>query len=142
MMITRSSVALLLATMATLALETTTPQSARGSEFDGSRNLLCAPNDVVECDTTGRCERESIEDIDLPSFIHVQFAKKRLMSASGDQRETPIQNFQNANGLTILQGAENGRAWSVVIDQNSGHMSGSIADGGGAFAVFGSCLPE
>jgi hypothetical protein len=142
MMITRNSSVLLLATLATLVLETAAP-SVQASEFDGSRNLLCAPKDVVECDTTARCERDSIEDIDLPSFIHVQFGKKRLVSAgAGDQRETPIQNVQNVNGLTILQGAENGRAWSVVIDQTSGRMSGSIADAGGAFAIFGACLPE
>jgi hypothetical protein len=139
----RISYAYLVTLTATLLLAATAPQPAQASDFDGSRNLLCAPNDVVECDTAARCERASIEDVDLPSFVHVQFAKKRLASAGGgDERTTPIQNIQSVNGLTILQGAENGRAWSVVIDQTSGRMSGSIADGGGAFAIFGACLPE
>ncbi|HME73538.1 MAG TPA: hypothetical protein VKM54_27290 [Myxococcota bacterium] len=142
MRIARISCAVLLTATTTLFLETTTSRSARGADFDGSRNLLCAPSDVVECDSAARCERESVADIDLPNFIHVQFGKKRLVSASGEERSTTIQNFQNVNGLTILQGAENGRAWSVVIDQASGRMSGSIADSDGAFSIFGACLPE
>jgi hypothetical protein len=30
----------------------------------------------------------------------------------------------------------------MVIDQANGRMSGSIADEGGAFAIFGACLAE
>jgi hypothetical protein len=136
-----SSTVFLLAT-ASFLLDTTVSRPARGADFDGSRNLVCAPSDVVECDTAARCERESPAEIDLPNFVHVQFAKKRLVGTSGDERTTAIQNLQNVNGLTILQGAENGRAWSVVIDQASGRMSGSIADSEGAFSIFGACLPE
>ncbi len=142
MRIARISCAVVLTGIAILLFDTTTPRSARGADFDGSRNLLCAPKDVVECDGTARCERVSSEEIELPNFIHVQFGKKRLVSASGDERSTTIQNVQNVDGLTILQGAENGRAWSVVIDQTSGRMTGSIADSGGAFSIFGACLPE
>ncbi len=129
-------------TMTALLLPLTTSWAAASSNFDGSRNLLCAPSDVVECDTEARCDRSSAEEIDLPSFVRVQFRKKILLSASGEERSTAIQNILNVNGLTILQGAESGRAWSVVIDQATGRMLGSIADGEGAFTIFGACLPE
>jgi len=127
---------------ATLPLETTICPTAGASDFDGSRNLLCAPSNVVECDSAGQCERSSVEEIDLPNFVHVQFGKKRLVGTSGEERSTAIQNIQTVNGLTILQGAENGRGWSVVIDQENGRMTGSISDAEGTFSIFGACLPE
>jgi len=127
---------------ATLLLQLTMSRAASGSDFDGSRNLLCAPSEVVDCDATAECERSSAEEIGLPNFVHVQFGKKRLSSASGEERSTLIQNIQNVNGATILQGAEDGRAWSVVIDQESGRMLGSVTDAEGAFTIFGACLPE
>jgi hypothetical protein len=143
MRVRRISCAVLLSAAAGLFLDIGTSLPARASDFDGSRNLLCAPSDVIECDIAARCERSSVEEIDLPNFIHVQFGKKRLVGTRGDnERSTAIQNIQNVNGLTILQGAENGRAWSVVIDQASGRMSGSIADSDGAFSIFGACFPE
>ena len=131
-----------LALTATLLLATAPAGPAQGSDFDGSRNLRCTPNHVADCNTAARCVRESLGDVDLPSFIRVQFDKKQLAGGGGNERTTAIQNVQKLDGLTILQGAENGRAWSMVIDQANGRMSGSIADEGGAFAIFGACLAE
>jgi hypothetical protein len=115
---------------------------ARASGFDGSQDLLCAPSDVAQCDASANCERVSVSDVDLPPFLRIQFGKKRLASLATPERVTQIENIRKVDGLTILQGAENGRAWSIVIDQESGRMSGSIADSDGAFAVFGACTTQ
>lgn len=112
---------------------------AGAAGFDGSQDLLCAPTDIAECDHSANCERVSASEVDLPHFLKVQFGKKRLVSVGPEERSTAIENVRNAQGLTILQGAENGRAWSLVVDQATGRMSGSVADGDGAFAVFGAC---
>jgi len=138
----RIDCAVLLTAAVALLVQTTVPRPAKASDFDGSRNLLCAPSDVVECDSAARCDRESNDEADLPRFVHVQFAKKRLVGTGSEERSTPIQNIQNVNGLTILQGAENGRGWSVVIDQENGRMTASISDSDGTFSIFGACLPE
>jgi hypothetical protein len=142
MRVVRISRAALLLTTAALFSGTVAARPAQGSDFDGSRDLLCAPKDVADCDTAARCERESLADANLPSSIHVQFSKKRLTGPGGDERSTAIQNVQNLSGLTILQGAENGRAWSMVIDQSNGRLSASITDSDGAFSIFGACSPE
>jgi hypothetical protein len=115
---------------------------ADAAGFDGSKTLLCAPSDVAECDLAARCERVSPSEVELPPFLRVEFGKQRLVSLSTPERSTAIQNVRSADGLTILQGAENGRAWSIVIDQQTGRMSGSVADAAGAFAVFGACTTQ
>jgi hypothetical protein len=115
---------------------------ASAAGFDGSQDLLCAPTDIAECDQSARCERVSPSEVDLPTFLRVDFGKKRLMSLADPPRETPIETIRKHEGQTILQGAENGRAWSLVIDQATGRLTGSVADDEGAFAVFGACTPR
>ncbi len=50
-----------------------------------------------------------------------------------------VQNVRKADGRTILQGAESGRAWSIVIDQASGDMSAAMVGSGTSFVLFGVC---
>jgi hypothetical protein len=137
---TRSTHSIVLALGTSVGLGCAAIASAAG--FDGSQDLLCAPTDVAQCDQSARCEHQSPSDVDLPSFVRVEFGKKRLASIGTPERVTPIENIRQQNGLTILQGAENGRAWSLVIDQATGRLTDSIADGEGAFAVFGACTPR
>ena len=104
--------------------------------FDGSTTLLCAPIEAYECEPAGECARVSLETANLPQFIRVDFDKKML---SGGERTTPIQNLRNKDGKTILQGAEAGRGWSAVIDQETGRLSIALADTHAGFLVFGAC---
>jgi len=136
----RSAHSLLLALGTAVGLGCAAIASAAG--FDGSQDLLCAPTDVAQCDQSARCERVSPSDVDLPAFIRLDFGKKRMVSLTDPPRESPIDEVHKREGLTILQGAQNGRAWSLVIDQETGRMTGSVADGEGAFAVFGACTPR
>ncbi|HXK25541.1 MAG TPA: hypothetical protein VMS55_22930 [Myxococcota bacterium] len=137
---TRSAHSLLLALGTTVGLGCAAIASAAG--FDGSQDLLCAPSDVAQCDQNARCDRVSASEVDLPAFVRIEFGKKRLVSVESPERATPIETVRQKDGLTILQGAENGRAWSLVVDQASGRMTGSIADGEGVFALFGACTPR
>lgn len=114
--------------------------TAGAAGFDGSQDLLCVPTDIAECDRAARCERVSVSEVDLPHFLKLQFRNKRLVGVGPEARTTAIETVRSVDGLTILQGAENGRAWSLVVEQATGRMSGSVADGEGAFAVFGACM--
>ena len=116
---------------------------AAASDFDGSRALLCAPSDVIECGAGGECQRVTLEAMNIPRFIHVNFKKKRLSGKLETGEETTaVQNVQKVDGRTILQGAERGRGWSLVIDQETGHMSGAIAGDGAGFVLLGACTPQ
>ena len=90
------------------------------------------------------------EEINLPQFIFVDFKGKNLSGrrpGSSTEETTKVQNIQKVDGRTILQGAERGRGWSIVIEQDSGKMAGSVA----AFSedqkrmgvvLLGSCTPD
>jgi hypothetical protein len=111
------------------------------SDFDGSKKLRCVPTDATECAGAGKCERVTVEEINIPRWITVDFKKKKLSGtdSDGEDETTAIENVQTANGNTILQGAEGGRAWSMVIDQTTGDMTAAIAGDETGFVLFGVC---
>ena len=68
--------------------------------------------------------------------------QKRLRGTmlGGEEQTTAIQNIlAPADGRTILQGAENGRGWTMTIDPTTGDMSVAIAGDDIGFILFGVC---
>lgn len=114
----------------------------RAGDFDGSKALLCAPSDAQRCTPTSPCERVVLAEVDVPAFIRIRFDKKRLESLGPEPRTSAIENLRVVDGQTILQGAELGRAWSLLVDHATGRMSASAADAEGAFVLFGACTPD
>ncbi len=116
--------------------------AAAAADFDGSRNLLCVPTDATQCEGAGDCDRVAVEEIGLPRFVNVEFKQKRMRGTvlGGEEQTTAIQNVvQNPGGRTILQGAENGRGWSMTIDQTTGDISLAIAGDDIGYILFGVC---
>jgi len=114
------------------------------ADFDGSKQLLCVPTDASECSGAGECSRVTVEEINIPKWITVDFKKKALSGtdSDGEAETTAIENVRITEGRTILQGSENGRGWSVTIDQATGDMTAAIAGEGTGFVLFGVCRKD
>jgi hypothetical protein len=118
------------------------PCFAAGADFDGSRALLCVPTDAVACEGAGDCERTEVEDLNLPRFLTIDFKAKKLTGAvEGAENADPaqIQNVEKLETQTVLQGVQNGRGWSIVIDAATGDLSAAVAGDDISFVVFGVC---
>jgi hypothetical protein len=71
----------------------------------------------------------------------VNFATQQLSGvAEGEKRATAIKNRQQLDGMLILQGTENGRGWSMAINEKSGEMTLAVAGDQVGFVVFGACM--
>jgi hypothetical protein len=123
------------------ALMLTSAGVANANDFNGSKPLLCVPTDSLSCEGAGQCTRVTVEDLNIPQFIHVDFKAKKLSGKleTGEEQSTPIQNVVTSDGRTILQGAENGRGWSLVIQHDTGEMSVAVAADEAAFVLLGAC---
>ena len=97
---------------------------ALAGDFDGSKPLLCAVIDIVECGSGGKCQQLTAEDVGIPRFLKVNFKKKTITAtqASGNKKSTTIKNSEHIDGKLILQGAEDGIegvrdgvGWSIAI---------------------------
>ena len=116
------------------------PCFAHAGPVDGSSPCLCAITKVIECDSQGDCAEVSPEDVNIPTFIKVDFNAKTLGGVdSSDKRTTPIKNFEQGNGYLMFQGAENQKGWSTIVNQKTGKLSSSVTGEDYGFLLFGTC---
>jgi hypothetical protein len=128
----------LMAMAATLVVSATWSSIVAAGPFDGSMPLLCAATEVMECAGEGECQRRTAEAVNLPPFINIDFKGKLIGTADGSGRTTPIQRLESGDGRVIIQGGQEGRAWSMVIS-DTGKLSVGILDDELAVVVFGAC---
>jgi hypothetical protein len=113
------------------------PVRAAGEE---NAPLLCAPGEPIQCESKGECAQGTIQGVRLPRFIRVDFAAQQLSGAvEGGKVVTAIQNRQQLDGMLVLQGTENGRGWSMAINEKSGDMTLTVSGDQVGFVVFGAC---
>lgn len=120
-------------------------------DFDGSRSLLCATMDVVECLPGGNCQRVTHDSIDVPKFVIINFKDNNLSIPGAPKNRPPskIERTESVDGKLILQGAEDGiegvrdgLGWTIAISEQTGDMVFSASGEQVAFVVFGACTPQ
>jgi hypothetical protein len=109
---------------------------APASDFDGSKLLICAPVEAMDCAAGGPCDRTSPDEVGAPAFIRIDVAKKVIV---GPKRTSPIQFIEKSDGQLLLLGTELGYGWTVALDQDTGKVAITLANRDGAFVLFGSC---
>ena len=119
------------------------PSAAVADDLTGQQVFLCTPVQVNLCTDDGKCVTDLPWELNIPQFIEVNLKDKKLSStkASGENRSTPIRTVLNEGGYIFLQGVEGGRAFSWVIEENSGMASVAVAADGKTVTVFGACTP-
>ena len=115
--------------------------AAHADNVTGAQQLLCTAVQATGCFEDGDCFQDLPWNLNVPQFIQVDLAAKRLSTtkASGENRSTPIEYLKRADGLIVLQGFEQGRAFSFVISEATGMLSVAVAREGRAVVVFGAC---
>ena len=116
----------------------TFPLTAQAGSFDGSRNLLCAPQVAIECGPDGTCEQAMAASVNMPNFFQIDFSKKELtaITESENKRTSKIKSMEFLDNKLFLQGAEDGvesvkdgLAWSMAISQDNGRLVVSASGG-------------
>ncbi len=110
------------------------------SDFDGSKPLVCAIVEVLDCGLQDKCDRVNPEFVNLPDIFKMNINKKEI---SGGDRTTKIQQVTHEEGNVILQGTSgNGRGWSMLLSGDTGKFTGAVAGYEYGFLVFGSCIAD
>jgi hypothetical protein len=132
---------LLAAGLLTASLVVTAPV-AYADDLTGASRFLCSVVSVGRCDLDG-CTDDTSDGALVPQFVIVDLGAKLLSTtpASGENRSTPIESLRREGGLVVLQGLQNGRAFSFVIAEKSGNASVAIAREELVLAVSAVCTP-
>ncbi len=125
------------------ALAALIPVIAQADNLAGSTRFLCAATQVTRCYARGDCESGPPWKWNMPSFVQVDLDKKTLHTppASAEQRRSPITSLERDDGQIFLQGTENGRAFSLVIVEETGLASLAVALDGITVSIFAACTP-
>lgn len=127
------------------------PLVSYAGDFDGSKPLLFSIKNVIECSPNGECQPVTVEDVNLPHFLIIDFKKKTIspLVKGKEDRNTLIKRMESIDGKLILQGAEKGResirnviGWTASISEETGKTVVTISGDDVAFVVFGACLPR
>jgi hypothetical protein len=112
-------------------------------DISGSSQFLCTAVQASGCAPEGECVSGPPWSMNVPQFIEVDLKAKELRTtrASKENRKTPIKNVERDGHMLILQGYEQGRAFSILIDEESGDFSAAVARDEIGVSVFGSCTP-
>lgn len=129
---------------ASFLVASTLSSPVQAESYDGSVPLICASIDTVQCDADGQCVSGTAAHVNLPQFFRVNFQEEivRARRADGSERSSKIERLRHDAGHMILQGAEDGLGWSVLIDEVSGQMTITASGDGEAFVVFGACTVD
>jgi hypothetical protein len=114
------------------------PFSLAGAGLDGSKPLLCAVTEAIECGFDGTCTRGTAESINLPQFVRVDVKAKQLKEHGGE-RATAIGTIKLSEGRLVLQGLDSERPWTLSISEETGKMSATATGQEVGFVIFGVC---
>jgi hypothetical protein len=114
--------------------------AAAAADFDGSKQLICAPVTAIDCGPADPCSSGRPADIGAPAFMRIDFAQKTI---TGPKRTTTITSMEKSTdaGQLLLQGHELGYAWTLALDTGDGSMGVTLVNRDGVFVLFGSCMP-
>lgn len=118
------------------------PPAGADSLTDAKR-FICSAVEASLCSAEGECASGLSWDLQIPQFVLVDLDRKTLSTteASGENRSTPILSQVREDGHIFLQGIQMGRAFSMVLKEDSGRASMAIAMDGLTLGVFGACTP-
>jgi len=115
--------------------------AALADNLEGSERLLCAPEQIMICVEEADCYPAHGSELGVPDFVIVDLKNKKMQTTKSSQqtRTTAFSNMSRTDGKIFLQGVENGRAFSFVINEITGSLTVALSRDGVAVAVFGSC---
>lgn len=114
---------------------------ASAESVSGAERMLCTVQEVAVCPPQAECAAGSPLDWNVPDFIVVDVAAKRLSTTASNERPraTTASHLERDQGVLFLQGVENSRAYSIVIDEATGELSAAVSAPAANISVYGVC---
>jgi hypothetical protein len=116
---------------------------AAADNLTGAERFLCTAVTTAICPVDEPCRAGTPWSLNIPQFIEVDLEERTLSTtqASGQNRSTTIENLKRQDGHIVLQGFENGRAFSFLITEETGRLSVTVTRDEAGVVVFGACTP-
>jgi hypothetical protein len=109
--------------------------------LQGVDRMVCAAADVQICVEYDTCYSAAPMDLGVPEFVVIDTDEGTVSTTKsrGLNRSTEFASVATEDGVIYLQGVEGGRAFSFVIDEETGRMTVAVSRDGITVSVFGAC---
>ena len=110
--------------------------------FDGTKALLCVSSEAFDCSGGANCVETSPASLKVPDLMQLDPAAKTLRALDVAQRgqSSAIDSVHVVEGRLVVSGKpEDGRAWTLAIQQDTGDSVLSVNDAATGLIVFGEC---
>jgi hypothetical protein len=113
----------------------------QADNLDGVNEMICAPAQVQICIENDTCYAATPAELGVPDFVVIDIKKKTISTtkSSYQNRSSSFTSVIKDDGVIFLQGSEDQRAFSFVIDEATGRMTVAVARDGLSVIVFGAC---
>jgi hypothetical protein len=127
-----------------LAVALVVAGAANADDLHGHDRFLCATGQTTACTADNDCETGPAWAFNVPDFLIIDMAAKTLSTtaASGENRITPLLSTGRDGNLIYAQGFERQRAFSILINETTGHASAAVAAEYKAVSMFAVCTPQ
>lgn len=116
---------------------------ATGSAVQGAApdQAICAVQQAIACSPTEICDRSLPAAVNLPVLLRVDLEDGVVVSRqqSGAERTSQIGVQSGDDAHHIVQGMDEGTAWSMVIDLETGQFTIASAHADVGYTAFGVC---
>mgnify|MGYP001104464994 CR=1 FL=1 len=102
-------------TPALLMLAAAAPAQILAAEsFDGTKALLCATVETVECGPQADCKYGTADSLGFPQFLQIDTQKKRISAVrpDGSTLNAVITTVTPLEDRLVMQGVENSLGWA------------------------------
>ena len=109
---------------------------------------ICAFTDVFECADVVGCKRVTLDFVNLPPVLKVDFDKKVITSddLGRDPRDVEIENIVEKDGIVLLHGIGQNdispRSFSAAISTKTGKIHAGISTGDATVSLVGDCVDD
>jgi len=110
--------------------------AAFAADFDGSKPLICAPVQAIDCTPDEGCTKGTPQEIGAPAFLRIDVSKKAV---AGPSQTSAIQQSDLDADELLLRGTELGYGWTIAIEQTTGKAVFTLTDREGVFILFAAC---
>jgi hypothetical protein len=113
----------------------------QADNLEGVDKMICAAAQVQICIENDSCYSATAAELGVPDFVIIDSKRKTISTtkASAENRSTKFSSVVKSEGLIYLQGIEEARAFSFVIDEATGRMTVAVSRDGLSVSVFGAC---
>lgn len=114
---------------------------AMANDITGEDTFVCTAWRAVSCSTASDCENKEAWQLNIPDFVRVDLGEQTIgtLPGSEEERTSEVQSVFRQDGRVFLNGAQEDRGFTWVINESTGEGTLAIVTETTVISLFTAC---